>query len=138
VGRQIDLTLGGLLAVHGGVVGDRLVEPGGASVQLVVVFALLIGGRDGGTVPRRTVEVMGVSDALGELGLGHRLADERGFGQDLLLYRRRFEGLALFDAKRLAHGHEAAVAFGRRGGSPQRGGRRRSWNQGRERAMRAA
>src|SRR5258705_7403687 len=43
------------------------------------------------------------------VGFRHRLANERGFGEDLLLSRVGLERLALLNAERPKHGHEETI-----------------------------
>src|SRR6202022_2310800 len=45
------------------------------------------------------------------VGFGHRLANERAFGEDSLLPRIGLERFALLNAERLKHCHEEAVAI---------------------------
>src|SRR4030088_898712 len=48
------------------------------------------------------------------VGFGHRLANERGFGEDSLLPRIGLERLGLLNAAWPEHGHEEAVTVSQR------------------------
>jgi hypothetical protein len=88
------------LAVHGGVVGHGLVEPGGTLVELVIVLGFLVGKGHGGEIPMGSINVLSGLQALGKVVcLGHALSHERCVGKNFLLAFGWLEWLAFFDAE---------------------------------------
>ncbi|MNP14546.1 hypothetical protein D3C76_1068780 [compost metagenome] len=111
IGAEVGLAQPRGFRHHAFGVGDRLVEPGAALPQLVVVSDAL--GRIADVqhrVPLPVRPVSGAGKALGEgVGLGDQFADLCTLFQGLALGIGRVERFVLFDAQAGEHGHVEAI-----------------------------
>ena len=109
-GLEVDLAEADDTTLHTGGVADRLVEPGGALVELREHRQLLVELDHVGVFPVRALEHRGAGEALVEgVGAGHQLAGECRVAEDLPAACVGLEGLARLHAERAHHGVEVAV-----------------------------
>ncbi len=109
---KIHLSFAGFLSVHYDVVRHRFIEPGGSPIERIVILTTLVGRCDGGELPMRSVDAMGILHALCKVvRFGHRFTDQYGLLKNLLLASTGLEWLALEDSQRREHRQKKAITL---------------------------